>query len=446
MCSTSGRLTSAVPWHEITSRLAYEGVVDDAREVLRTLQPKEIEVQRKDGHWYTMRILPYLTVQNAIGGLVMSFLDIDKQKQAAARLRLLATVVEDSNDAITTQDLEGKILTWNRGAERMYGYSEAEAVGMNSVALVPEEGRAEALQFLEDIKHGKEISSLEVRRQTKDGKIIDVWLTATKIVDDRGRTIGVATTERDITERKKAEEDLKRINLELESSNKELESFAYTISHDLRAPLRSLDGFSSAIMEDYADKLDDRGREYLQNIQSSSRLMATLIDDLLNLSRIIRAELDLQEVSLSEIAEEAVAELRRSGPGRQVEFKITPGLEVYGDKRLLKVALNNLLDNAFKFTGKTPDAVIEFGVTDREGRKAYFVRDNGVGFNMEYANKLFKPFQRLHSTEEFPGNGIGLVSVQRIITRHGGRVWAEAELGKGATFYFTLGTVSADVK
>ncbi|MBI4288024.1 MAG: PAS domain S-box protein, partial [Chloroflexi bacterium] len=189
------------PVGEITSRLAYESVVDDVHEVLRTLQSREIEVQRRDGHWYYMRILPYFTVQNALGGVVLSFLDIDKQKQAAARSRLLATVVEDSNDAIITQDMEGRILTWNRGAAQLYGYSEAEALKMNYAQLAPEGERAGSLNLLDDIRHGKETRSLQGRSRTKDGRIIHVWLTISKVVDDQGHIVGLATTARDITQR-----------------------------------------------------------------------------------------------------------------------------------------------------------------------------------------------------------------------------------------------------
>ncbi len=232
--------------------------------------------------------------------------------------------------------------------------------------------------------------------------------------------------------------ELQQRTLELEASNKELESFSYSVSHDLRAPLRSMDGFSLALMEDYGDKLDTTAKEYLQFIRSSSQLMGQLIDDILNLSRIIRAEIHLDKVDLSELANEVANELKRIQPERRVDFVITSGLEGYGDRNLLKLVFQNLLGNAFKFTGKQPEAKIEFGMTDCNGEAAYFVRDNGVGFDMTYASKLFKPFQRLHRQEEFSGTGIGLASVQRIIGRFGGKVWAEGNLGKGAVFYFTL--------
>jgi light-regulated signal transduction histidine kinase (bacteriophytochrome) len=232
--------------------------------------------------------------------------------------------------------------------------------------------------------------------------------------------------------------ELEVSNRSLEASNKELESFSYSVSHDLRAPLRSMDGFSLALMEDYNDKLDSQGKEYLQYIRSSSQLMGQLIDDILNLSRITRAEIHPVKVDLSSIATEVADELKMGDPKRKVIFVIPPHLEAYGDKGLLKLVLQNLLGNSFKFTAKKEQARIEFGARLTNGEKCFFIADNGVGFDMTYANKLFKPFQRLHRTEEFAGTGIGLASVNRIISRLGGRVWGEGEVDKGATFYFTL--------
>lgn len=199
-----------------------------------------------------------------------------------------------------------------------------------------------------------------------------------------------------------------------------------------------MDGFSRLVLEGYADKLDDEGKEFLQIIRSSSNLMANLIDDLLNLSRITRVEIHLEKINLSELAGEVADGLKESQPEREVDFIITPGLEAHGDLRLLKLVFENLLGNAFKFTGKRAKARIEFGVSAHDGEREFFVRDNGAGFDMTYADKLFIPFQRLHKAEEFSGTGIGLASVHRIISRLGGKVRAEGEVDKGATFYFTL--------
>jgi light-regulated signal transduction histidine kinase (bacteriophytochrome) len=225
---------------------------------------------------------------------------------------------------------------------------------------------------------------------------------------------------------------------QLDAANKELESFSYSVSHDLRAPLRSIDGFSQALLEDYPDKLDETGKGYLNRVRGASQRMAQLIDDLLEMSRLTRKEMKRESVDLTAMAQKIAAELKESQPERKVEFIIQEGLAANGDARLLDAVLENLLDNAWKFTGKHPQARIEFGTTQHEGKPAFYVRDDGVGFDMTYADKLFASFQRLHAPTEFSGTGVGLATVQRIIHRHGGRVWAEAEVEKGATFYFTL--------
>ncbi len=226
---------------------------------------------------------------------------------------------------------------------------------------------------------------------------------------------------------------------DLEHKNRELESFSYAVSHDLRAPLRRIDNFSRAILESQADKLDEPGRRYLDRVREASQQMAQLIDDVLHLSRVTRAELREQDVDLSTLAQLILNRLRESEPARKVDVKIRPGVVVTGDGQLLRIALENLFENAWKFTSKQPESRIEFGVTQASGEPTYFVRDNGAGFNMTYVDRLFGPFQRLHAQGEFPGSGIGLATVQRIIHRHGGRVWAEGLVGQGATFQFTLG-------
>jgi len=239
-------------------------------------------------------------------------------------------------------------------------------------------------------------------------------------------------------ERREAERAIERLNVDLQAVNKELEAFSYSASHDLRAPLRAIDGFSQALLEDYAGKLDEEGQGYLQRLRAASQRMAQLIDDLLNLSRVTRAEMSRDDVNLTALAQEVAEELRKAEPGRQADVIIAPGLRASGDERLLRVVLANLLGNAWKFTNKRPRARIEFGITEQEGKSAYFVRDDGVGFDMAYVRKLFGAFQRLHSTSEFKGTGIGLATVQRIIHRHGGQVWAEGAVEQGATFYFAL--------
>ncbi|MDR9459613.1 MAG: ATP-binding protein [Dehalococcoidia bacterium] len=250
---------------------------------------------------------------------------------------------------------------------------------------------------------------------------------------------------RDITEQKRAEaalikekEEVEKKTHQLQVYVNELEAFSYSVSHDLRAPLRSIDGFSQVLLEDYNDKLDDEGKDYLQRVRSASQHMAELIDDLLNLSRVTRCEMGSTNVDLSALAKTIAEEFQQKEPERDVQFSITPGLVVRGDANLLRVALENLLGNAWKFSGKREHARIEMGYARNNGRSAYFVRDNGAGFNMDYTDKLFGVFQRLHSDKEFEGTGIGLATVQRIISRHGGTIWAEGAVGRGATFYFRL--------
>ena len=231
---------------------------------------------------------------------------------------------------------------------------------------------------------------------------------------------------------------LRRNAAELLAANTELDAFAYSVSHDLRAPLRSIDGFSQVLLEDYGTQLDAAGRDSLQRVRAASQRMATLIDDLLKLARVTRSEMRTEPVDLSQIARDIVTELLRATPERQVEFTIAPGLQARGDTRLLRVVLDNLLRNSWKYTTKQPQPRVEFGSVQENGERVFHVRDNGAGFDMRYADKLFGVFQRLHTAEEFEGTGVGLATVRRIITRHGGRIWAEGAVGGGATFYFTL--------
>ncbi len=237
---------------------------------------------------------------------------------------------------------------------------------------------------------------------------------------------------------------LQRRTNELEAANKDMEAFSYSVSHDLRTPLRGMDGFSQALLEDYASQLDSTGQDYLRRIRDAAQRMGHLIDDMLNLSRVTRSEMTFDSVDLGALARKVIAELQPQQAGRVVEWKVRNPLRARGDARLLGLVLENLLANALKFTGKREQARIEFGEVVGEAERAFFVRDNGAGFDMAHAGRLFGAFQRLHSAQEFPGTGIGLATVQRIIRRHGGRVWAEGQPENGATFYFTLSAISGD--
>lgn len=255
--------------------------------------------------------------------------------------------------------------------------------------------------------------------------------------------------EEEVRERRQAEAAIRNLNRDLEqrveartaqltATNQELDAFAYSVSHDLRAPLRAIDGFSKALAEDYAESLDETGQDYLNRVRRGCQHMGNLIEDLLRLSRLSRREIETQTVDLSALAEEVAAGLRLSDPTRGTVFTLEPGLVAQGDPTLLRDVLENLLGNAFKFSAKTARPLVTFGSAQSRGQRVFFVRDNGVGFDMQFADKLFGAFQRLHSREEFEGSGIGLASVQRIITRHGGQIWAESKPGQGATFFFTL--------
>ncbi len=341
----------------------------------------------------------------------------------------------------------GRIVLWNPAATEIFGYSASEALELRIEALVPERLKVQhqaGLARYRDTGHGLYIDShalLDVPALRKTGEEIRVEMTLSPIDPIQVTAAGgsfVLAIIRDVTERKRVEKELQRRTEELAHINAELEQFAYSVSHDLRAPLRSIDGFSQILLEAYAPELDEEGEDYLRRVRSASQRMGELIDDLLNLSRLTRGSMRKETVDLSALAKAFAQELRASRPERRVKFVVEEGLLVDGDRQLLRVALNHLLDNAWKFTANQPRAKIEFGAVQHDGEPAYFVRDDGAGFDMAYAENLFGPFQRLHSVAEFEGTGIGLAAVQRIIHRHGGRVWAEGAVGEGATFYFTL--------
>lgn len=534
--------------------------------------------------------------------------DITDRKKAEANIRRLASIVEHSDDAIFSNDLNGTVQAWNRSAERIYGYTAEEAIGSNLSSFCPPDSRDDWKESMRRVQRGERIQNVERIRVRKDGSTFHASLSVSPLRDangnitgcsaivrditdmklaeaeiarrgaeaqrtraeldavidsmgeglfqldsdgrvvfmnhacermlgytideirgksmhdvihaqmpdgthrpasecpllrvvasgethhededffqrkDRtffpveytssplrvnGRTAGAVLSFRDVSERKRAEAERSRLlvlerqarreletkkaeieklnteledrvrqrTIELEVANKELEAFSYSVSHDLRAPLRSLDGFSHILLDEYRDKLDEEGQDFLRRLRTASQHMGQLIDSLLQLSRVSRSEISREPVDLSGMARQIVSELQKSAPERQVEVKIAERVTAMADPRLTHVVLQNLLHNAWKFTAKRERACIEFGTAEKDGAPVMFVRDNGAGFDMNYRNKLFGAFQRLHATSEFEGSGIGLATVQRVVRRHGGHVWADGVPQQGATFYFTL--------
>jgi len=349
-------------------------------------------------------------------------------------------VAETANDGIVSADSNGNIIYFNNGAERMFGYSENDALGRPLTLLMPE-------SFHDGHRHGLQrfLSTGEARVLGKTVELVGKRKDRTEFPLELSLAAWKNGTEtfftgilRDITDRKRVDEEVRKMNAELQAANKELEAFSYSVSHDLRAPLRAMDGFSRILADEHASQLTDEGQRFLRLVRQNAEQMGVLIDDLLAFSRLSRQPLKKQNVAPADLARQALEELERDQDGRRVEISIADTPQCQADPTLLKQVLVNLLSNALKYTRKREVGRIEVGCEERNGEAIYFVKDNGTGFDMRYADKLFGVFQRLHRAEEYEGTGVGLAIVQRIIHRHGGRVWAEAETGKGATFYFTL--------
>ena len=315
--------------------------------------------------------------------------------------------------------------------------------------LHPQDREACVRRLREAMRHPDTPYEMEFRMRHRNRSYRWIYARGGVLADESGKTRRMFGVHLDITHRREAEDAVRRLNAELEqrvsertaqleTANRELEAFSYSVSHDLRSPLRAIDGFAKALLEDYGALLPDAGQHYLDRLRTGAKHMGDLIDDLLALARVSRSEMREQDVDLSALASQIAADLRQRTPQRDVQVVIAPRLVVRGDPVLLRLALENLFGNAWKYTSKRARARIAFGARVAAGERVFFVRDNGAGFDSAYADKLFSPFQRLHGTGEFEGTGVGLATVQRIIQRHGGRVWAEGTVGHGATFYFTL--------
>jgi PAS domain S-box-containing protein len=360
----------------------------------------------------------------------------------------LRRIVDTANEGIWVLSPEGITVSVNSRMAEILGYEPLEMVGRAFSDFMYSEDLEDHHQKMANRRNGV-AENYERRLLRKSGETVWTQISATPVFDQARSFEGSFGMVTDTTTRKLAVEEIRRLNLELEkrvaqrtaqleAANSELEAFSYSVSHDLRAPLRGIDGFSQLLLEQYHDRLDDNGREYLERVRAGAQRMAQLIDDMLNLSRVSRGDMTIQHVDLSNLAQKVAEDLKAGNPKRDVDFKIQRDVEAMGDGRLLRIVLENLLSNAWKYTSKHPQAHIEFGARWQAGEYAFFVRDDGAGFDMQYADKLFGAFQRLHSSKDFPGTGVGLATVHRIINRHGGRVWAEGIEGQGATFYFTI--------
>ena len=416
---------------ETKERLSFETRIYCKDRSIKWLQWK---VVAKDGKWF------------------VNARDITEIKQVEKIRNYLATLVKQSNDAIYIHDHEGKIISWNEGAEKIYAYPEKDALKMKIWNIIPEYMANEMEDILGNILKGEKVQTVETKRITKHGKLIDVLFSAAVVIDAGSDLKSVVITERDITEQKIADEQIKKLNadlqtnvLQLEATNKDLESFSYSVSHDLRSPLRALTAYSRMIEEDYAVVLDDEVKRLLGKIKDNAQKMGMLIDNLLEFSRIGRKEILRWKIDMNLIVEAVLKEICKSTK-HNAAIKTNALFPAEADHALLNQVWVNLISNAIKYSGKKEKPEIEIGSADSETEITYYIKDNGSGFDMAYADKLFGVFQRLHNSSDFEGTGVGLAIVHRIITKHGGRIWADAKPNQGATFYFTIPkTIGEDV-
>lgn len=411
--------------------------------------------RRRDGSIYPAEVRLQLAASESPPVFIAVVQDLTERQRAAESLRRsekrFHATFEQAAVGIAHVALNGRFLEINKRLCEILDYSNDALTKLRHTDLVhAEDLELDADKMTALMRRDIETFATEKRLRRADGSYVWARLTISLAFGDRGEPDYFIFVIEDISERKRFEHEIRMLNEKLEQRvlertgelsavNRELEAFSYSVSHDLRAPLRSIDGFSQAVLEDHGERLDTTGRLLLERVRAASQRMAHLIDDLLSLSRITRSEMRRRKLNLSNLVHEKLHEMREAGAAPRAEFVIEPDVEAYGDEGLLRIAISNLLDNAIKFSSKVANPKIEFGTTiTPEGERAIFIRDNGAGFDMAYADKLFGAFQRLHSPDEFDGTGIGLVTVQRIVHRHGGRISAEGEIDRGATFYLKL--------
>ncbi len=407
---------------------------------------------RGDSVWASVTAAAVRDADGRPDHLLLTVQDISDRKafeQALKESELYNRSLFDSSPiGLALQTTDGLIVDCNPAYTRIVGHSLEEVLTPGFRPQTPPEYEAEAEHARKELKQHGRLAPYELEYERPDGRKVYVRLAASKV--ERGGARFAILSVEDITARRQAENEAHRLNetLEqrveertaaLEASNRELEAFSYSVSHDLRAPLRAMDGFSHLLREEFGEKLGEEGRSHLQRIRAASQRMGDLIDDLIELARIPREPLAPETVDLSAMAASLAGEIAFAEPGRQVSWQLEPGLCAQGDPLLLRLALSNLMRNAWKFTAHRQEALIEFFAEEAPDGPVYHLRDNGAGFDMAYGGKLFTPFQRLHPASDFQGTGVGLAIVARIISRHGGRIWATAQPDKGATFSFTLG-------
>lgn len=403
----------------------------------------ELKNKAKDGtfYWVDTTIVPFLNEQGKPYQYVAIRADITQRKKIEEQQILYQQIISSSDDAIISTDLDGIITSWNRGAENIFDYTAKEALGRNISFIVSSERKDDEKFILDHVKKGESMNHYETIRVKKNGTVIPMSLTVSPIKNSDGEIIGASKISRDISERKRIENEIKKLNDELEMRVKErteeMESFSYSVSHDLRAPLRAVNGYARILEEDYKNILDNEGKRLLNEVQQNAKRMGTLIDDLLAFSRLGRKEVEKSLIDMNRLTDNVVREVNQA-INHSASIIYEDLIPVMADYSLMQHVMINLISNAVKYSSTVTIPVIEIKSVGNGEEITYSIKDNGVGFNMEYGHKLFGVFQRLHSHDEFPGTGVGLAIVQRIIHKHNGRVWAEGKEGEGAIFYFAL--------
>ena len=416
----------------------------------RAVYRVEYCLRRHDGQWRHIlaRGVPVLDDRGEVREYIGTCIDVTEQREVEASMRQQARLIDLAPAATIVRTLDGTVRFWNEGAERLYGWTRQEAIGRRTPELLQTQFPEGLEKIVEQLRRGGKWSG-ELRHCAKDGRAVIVeshWLGQ---FTSAGELVELLESNIDITERKRDEEELRRLKDELElrvqqrtaeltAANKELEAFGYSVSHDLRAPLRHIDSYINMLQKSVGPTLDEKSQKHVRIVVEAARRMGNLIDDLLVLSRLGRATMEERTVDLRRLLDEVRQELAPAMAGRKIEWHVGPLPRVTADPSLLRSALTNLLANAIKYTRQRDPARIEVGSREQDREIVCYVRDNGAGFDMRFVDKLFGVFQRLHAANEFEGTGIGLASVRRVAQRHGGRTWAEGQLGKGATFYFSL--------